>query len=70
MPLDAKRNVMKYQVSTTTHTATGRDQSFVGLIQPPPGPEKVNLNDHAKNSFMNLAQSMLHVVVNGAKTAI
>ena len=46
MPLDAKRKVMKYQVCTSTHTATGRDQKAVGMIQPPPGPQKVNKELH------------------------
>ena len=41
VPLDAKRKVMKYQVCTSTHTATGWDQKAVGMIQPAPGPEKV-----------------------------
>ena len=35
MPLDAKRKVMKYQVCTSTHTATGRDQKANGMIHPP-----------------------------------
>ena len=36
VPLDAKRKVKRCQVSTTTHTAAGRDQRRSGLIRPPP----------------------------------
>ena len=36
VPLDAKGKVIRCQVSTTTHTAAGRDQRRSGLIQPPP----------------------------------
>ena len=42
--LDAKRKVMWYQVSTTTHTAAGRDQRRSGLIQPPPRSDRVKNN--------------------------
>ena len=41
VPLDAKRKVKRCQVSTTTHTAAGRDQRRSGLIQPPPRSDRV-----------------------------
>ena len=41
VPLDAKRKVKRCQVSTTTHTAAGRDQRQSGLIQPPPRSDRV-----------------------------
>ena len=34
--LDANGKVIRYQVSTTTHTAAGRDQRRSRLIQHPP----------------------------------
>ena len=43
VPLDAKRKVIRCQIFTTTHTATGSYQRWRGLIQPPPGTDRVNI---------------------------
>ena len=43
VPLDAKRKVIRCQIFTTTHTATGSYQRWRGLIQPPPGTDRVKL---------------------------
>ena len=39
--LDAKREVMMCQVSTTTHLAMGRDQKLSGHNLPPPRSDRV-----------------------------
>ena len=49
VPLDAKGKVIRCQVSTTTHTAAGRDQRQSGLIQPPPGPDRVKKAEKDEN---------------------
>ena len=34
---------MKFQISATTHLATGRDQKVSGHNQPPPSPDRVKV---------------------------